>query len=51
MLQVYRERSPLRRSVDTSEVADAAMFLLGPGSRAVTGEILMVDSGFHTIGI
>src|SRR5579872_274536 len=51
MLQAYRDRAPLRRGVDTSEVADAAMFLLGPGSRAVTGEIMMVDSGFHVMGV
>ena len=50
MLQVYRERSPLRRGVDTAEVADAALFLLGPGSRGITGEILMVDAGFHAMG-
>ena len=29
------------------EVADTAVFLLGPGSRAITGEIVMVDGGFH----
>ena len=34
-----------------SEVADAALFLLSPASRAVTGEILMVDAGMHAIGI
>lgn len=50
ILQVYRDRAPLRRSVDTSEVADAALFLLGPGSRAITGEVVMVDAGFHTVG-
>ena len=50
ILNVYRERAPLRRGVDQSEVADAAMFLLGPAGRAVTGEILMVDAGFHTVG-
>jgi enoyl-[acyl-carrier protein] reductase I len=51
MLQAYRERSPLRRGVETAEVADAAVFLLGPASRAITGEILMVDSGFHAMGV
>jgi enoyl-[acyl-carrier protein] reductase I len=51
MLQAYREKSPLRRGVDTAEVADAAVFLLSEISRAITGEILMVDSGFHAIGI
>jgi enoyl-[acyl-carrier protein] reductase I len=51
ILQVYRDRAPLRRGVDQSEVADAAMFLLSPASRAVTGEVLMVDAGFHAVGI
>jgi len=51
ILQTYRDRAPLRRTVDTSEVADAAMFLLGPAGRAVTAEILMVDAGFHAIGV
>jgi enoyl-[acyl-carrier protein] reductase I len=50
ILQVYRDHAPLRRGVDTSEVADAAVFLLGPASRAITGEILMVDAGFHAMG-
>ena len=31
ILQHYRDRAPLRRTVETAEVADAAMFLLGPG--------------------
>jgi enoyl-[acyl-carrier protein] reductase I len=50
ILQVYRDRAPLRRGVDQSEVADTAVFLLGPASRAITGEIVMVDAGFHTMG-
>jgi enoyl-[acyl-carrier protein] reductase I len=51
ILQVYRERAPLRRTVDTSEVAGAAMFLLTDAGRAVTAEILMVDGGFHGVGM
>jgi enoyl-[acyl-carrier protein] reductase I len=51
VLQLYRERAPLRRNVELGEIADAAVFLLGPGSRAITGEIVMVDGGFHTIGV
>ena len=51
MLQVYRDRAPLRRGVDQSEVADAAVFLIGPAGRGVTGEILMVDAGYHVTGI
>jgi enoyl-[acyl-carrier protein] reductase I len=51
ILQVYRDRAPLKRNVEAAEVADAAMFLLGPGGRAVTGEVLMVDAGFHAMGL
>ena len=51
ILQHYRDRAPLRRTVETAEVADAAMFLLGPAGRAVTAEILMVDAGYHATGM
>src|SRR4029077_13631090 len=51
ILQVYRDRAPLRRSVDQSEVADAAVFLLGPGSRAITGEGGVGDAGFPGGGL
>ena len=51
ILQTYRDRAPLRRTVELDEVADAALFLLGPAGRAVTGEVLMVDGGFHAMGI
>src|SRR5437870_5746477 len=50
ILQVYRERAPLKRNVELGEIADAAMFLLGPAARAITGEILTVDGGFHVTG-
>jgi enoyl-[acyl-carrier protein] reductase I len=51
ILQVYRDRAPLRRNVELAEVADTAVFLLGPGSRAITGEVIMVDAGYHILGI
>src|SRR6185369_3017655 len=51
MLQVYRDRAPLRRGVEQSEVADTATFLLGPGGRGITGEIIMVDAGYHAVGL
>ena len=51
ILQVYRDRAPLHRTVDTSEVADAAMFLLSDAGRAVTAEVLMVDGGYHATGM
>ena len=51
ILTVYRERTPLRRNIELSEVADAAVFLLSPASRAITGEVMMVDAGYHAIGV
>jgi enoyl-[acyl-carrier protein] reductase I len=51
ILQIYRDRAPLRRTVDTAEVADAAMFLIGDAGRAVTAEVLMVDGGYHATGM
>jgi enoyl-[acyl-carrier protein] reductase I len=51
ILQTYRDRAPLRRTVETTEVADAAVFLLGPTGKAITGEVLMVDGGYHVMGI
>jgi enoyl-[acyl-carrier protein] reductase I len=50
ILQVYRERSPLRRNVDLDEVGETGRFLLGPESSAITGEVVMVDAGFHAMG-
>ncbi len=47
---VYAERAPLRRNVELAEVADAATFLFSSASRGITGEIVMVDSGFHITG-
>lgn len=51
IMQVYRDRAPLRRNVELAEVADAALFMLGPASRAITGEVLMVDAGYHVVGL
>ena len=35
---------------DPDPVADACVFLLSPLARAITGEILHVDGGFHALG-
>jgi enoyl-[acyl-carrier protein] reductase I len=51
ILQHYRDRAPLRRTVETAEVADAALFLVSPAGRAVTAEVLMVDGGYHATGM
>jgi len=51
ILNVYRDRAPLRRNIETSEVGDAAAFLLSDAGRGITGEVLMVDAGFHITGM
>jgi enoyl-[acyl-carrier protein] reductase I len=51
ILNTYRTRAPLRRTVEAAEVASAAVFLVSDAGRAVTGEVLMVDAGFHATGI
>jgi enoyl-[acyl-carrier protein] reductase I len=51
ILQVYRERAPLRRNVETAEVADTARFLIGPGGRGITGSVIPVDGGFNIMGL
>jgi enoyl-[acyl-carrier protein] reductase I len=43
--------SPLKRTVSIDEVGDAALYLLSPLSRGVTGEVHHVDSGYHVVGM
>jgi len=48
---MWSEGAPLGwDSQDATGVADAAVFLLSDMSRAITGEIVHVDGGFHCIG-
>jgi enoyl-[acyl-carrier protein] reductase I len=43
--------APLKRTVTIEEVGDSALYLLSDLSRAVTGEVLHVDSGYHVVGM
>jgi len=51
ILGVVREKAPLRRAIETSEVGDTAAFLLSNAGRGITGEVVMVDAGYHIIGM
>jgi enoyl-[acyl-carrier protein] reductase I len=51
ILSVYRDRASLRRNVEASEIGDAAAFLLSPAASGITGEVLMVDAGYHVMGM
>jgi enoyl-[acyl-carrier protein] reductase I len=43
--------SPLRRTVTQQEVGDAALFFVSDLGKAVTGECLHVDAGYHVVGM
>jgi len=43
-------RAPLRRSVTTAEVGNAALYLCSDLGSGVTGEVLHVDSGYNVTG-
>ena len=43
--------APLRRTVTPEEVGETALYLVSDLSRAVTGEILHVDAGYHVVGM
>ena len=41
----------MRRNIEAGEVGEAAAFLLSDAGKGVTGEVLMVDAGFHITGM
>ncbi|CAM3557628.1 MULTISPECIES: enoyl-ACP reductase FabI [Saccharibacillus] len=50
ILKIVEEKAPLRRTTETAEVGDTAMFLLSGLSRGITGEVIYVDGGYHVMG-
>jgi enoyl-[acyl-carrier protein] reductase I len=51
ILQVYRERAPLRRNVELREVGDTALFLASSMSSGITGEVIFVDCGYNIMAV
>ncbi len=51
ILHHMEKATPMRRTVTTEEVGNVAAFLLSDLSSAVTGEVVHVDAGFHSVAI
>ena len=51
ILKWNEHNAPLRRTVSTDDVGDAAVYLLSDLARAVTGEVHHVDAGYHIVGM
>lgn len=50
MLSAHKERAPLGRNTQQSEVGDAALFLASDMGAGITGEVLYVDAGYNIMG-
>ncbi len=51
MLGYHREKAPLGRNVEITEVANTALFLASPLSSGITGEIIYCDCGYNIVGM
>lgn len=51
MLAYYEKVTPLRRNVTLEQVGNASAFLCSDLAGGITGEVLHVDSGFHSIAM
>ena len=51
LLGYVAERSPLKRSVQASEVGNTALFLVSDLASGITGETIYVDCGYNIMGV
>lgn len=51
MLDHVEKTAPLRRSISTEEVGNAAAFLCSPLASGITGEIMYVDAGYSNVAM
>ena len=50
ILDIYKEKSPLKKNITTGDVANVAYFLISDLSSSVTGQTIYVDNGFNIVG-
>jgi enoyl-[acyl-carrier protein] reductase I len=51
LLGAFVEKAPLKRNVTLDDVANSALYLLGPLGSGVTGEIVYVDCGYNIMAV
>lgn len=51
MHDAVERTAPLRRNINTDDVAGTAVYLISDLSKGVTGEVLHVDAGYHIMGM
>lgn len=51
MIAYHKVNSPIPEPLDATEVANAAAFLCSPLATGITGTLLYVDKGYHTMGL
>lgn len=49
--KVCAENAPMRTNASLADVGGAAVYLMSDLGRGTTGEVLFVDSGYHTLGM
>lgn len=51
MLEFNAQAAPLRKNVTIEEVANASAFMCSDLASGITGEVLHVDAGFHSVAL
>ncbi len=50
ILEIYEEKSPIKKNIKSDDVANTACFLISNYSTAITGQIIYVDNGYNIVG-
>lgn len=51
MKRVHAEKAPLKRNINSEEVAKTALFLCSDLSSGITGSVIPVDAGYHIMAV
>jgi enoyl-[acyl-carrier protein] reductase I len=51
MIDYCKDASPIPKAITAAEVGNAAAFLCSPLAAGITGTILHVDNGYHSMGV